>query len=202
MIPVNAQALLVRAHERPVEGRVARVRGNHAEIAVAVLPLDAERRWSRGLFVEYAIDTGVYRAHACLRAIDRRDGGYAVDVQVTEHPVLLLTRQYVRAPVALPLSVKRGDLWTPTQTVDVGGGGVRLPFEIGYEIGDPITLEFDMVPPYGVIRASGRVVREAADGSVGIAFTSIEDDARSALMAIAFAHLRSTRRREIEPSVV
>lgn len=190
---VGQTALILTVHERPVEGRVEVARGQRIELSAAYLPSGYERRWARGLFIEYAVDTGVYRSRTQLVDVARRDGAFLVTMSNDSRESLLLTRAFLRAPLALPIRVKRGGSWKRTLTVDIAGGGLRLPFEIGAEVGEHLQLELDNVPPYSVVVATGRVVRETPDGGFGVAFTEIGEDERAALMALAFAHRRAQR---------
>lgn len=195
IMPLEGQpALIMTPHERPVEGNVESSVGGRVELTVGFVPLDAERRWSRGLFIEYAVEVGVYRLHTRLLEIRRHDGAFRVSMETVDRAALLLTRQHVRAPLALPLRVKREDGWKRTVTVDIGGGGLRLPFELGLQIGEEVRMEIDSVPSHPIIVAGARVVREAPEGGFGLAFTDIRDEERAAIMALAFAHRRSQAR--------
>jgi len=75
---INQTALIMTPHERPVEGQVRSLRNGVLEVLVEYLPDDVERRWSRGLFIEYAIDTGVYRLRTGLKNIARQAGAFIV----------------------------------------------------------------------------------------------------------------------------
>jgi hypothetical protein len=194
---VGQPVLIMTSHERPVEGRVELARGNTVEISVGVLPRDAERLWGRGLFIEYAIEAGVYRIRTLLTDIARRDGAYRVAMQTVDRSALLLTRQHVRAPLALPIRVQGNEGLQRTVTVDIGGGGLRLPFEIGATVGDDLRLELDNVPPHSLIVATARVVREAPEGGLGVVFTDIGDSERAAIMGLAFAHRRARMRLDL-----
>jgi hypothetical protein len=189
------QALIMTAHERPVEGRVTVSYGGRIEITVGFVPLEAERRWSRGLFLEYAVETGVYRMRARLVDIERKDGLFLVRMDTIDRATLLLTRQHVRATVTLPVRIKREGRWQKTVSVDIGGGGLRLPFELGLEVGEHVELEIDGIPPHGMVRAEARVVREAPEGGFGVLFTDIGDDERAALMGLAFGQRRASAHR-------
>jgi hypothetical protein len=192
---LERQALIMTAHELPVEGRVTVSHGGRIDLIVSVLPLQAERRWTKGLFVEYVVDTGVYRMRTSLRDIERQDGAFVVRMDTIDRPVLLLTRAHVRAVYALPVMIQSDAGWQRAATMDIGGGGVRLPPELELEVGDELTLELESVPGHAVIRATGRVVREAPEGGYGVIFTSIGDDARAGLMTLAFAQRRATNPR-------
>jgi c-di-GMP-binding flagellar brake protein YcgR len=114
-------------------------------------------------------------------------------------PQLLKRRDYVRATVALPLTLRAVGADEPTvtahaQALDLSGGGMLvrgLPnpalddahaFELALDGGTPI-------------RGRGRVVRLVGLDRAGLQFTLIADEDRERIMNAAFDMSRDQRRR-------
>jgi uncharacterized protein (TIGR02266 family) len=109
---------------------------------------------------------------------------------VSRNPVRHDTRKHARSSLELPVVVTdtgssaRGGI--RFDSADVSGGGAFLRSDLLFEIGEVLTIEFDL-PGGRRIRAQGRVVRVSRDGGkdrfpgMGIEFVDLSPEDRAAI---------------------
>jgi hypothetical protein len=158
------------------------------------------------LMIEFINDDGVARMHGRLDVPQYRRGigrGYAnKDTVRFAHrgsPQLLKRREFVRATVALPLTIVAADADEETvtahaQALDLSGGGMLVGGLAAPALGDEhaFVLELAGGEP---IHGRGQVVRLVDQDRAGLQFTAVQQPDRVRLMHLAFAMSREQRRR-------
>src|SRR4051812_36098633 len=159
------------------------------------------------LMIEFINDDGIARMHGRLDVPQYRRGtgrGFgAKNVVRFAHrgsPQLLRRREYIRATVDLPLTLRardtdEEDVTTRAQALDLSGGGMlvkglRCP-ELNQELRFALELG-DGEPP---VRGAGRLVRQETDDRFGLQFTEISQPDCIRLQHFAFEMSRAQRRR-------
>lgn len=109
---------------------------------------------------------------------------------MTRNPVRKDTRKHTRSTLEVPVVVSdatnrvRGGI--RFESADVSGGGAFLRSDLLFEIGELLTLEFDL-PGGRHVKARGRVVRVSRDGSkdkypgMGVEFVDLAPEDRAAI---------------------
>jgi c-di-GMP-binding flagellar brake protein YcgR len=103
------------------------------------------------------------------------------------------TRKHVRAELEVPVMIsdvaKKVRRPIRFSTADVSGGGVFLRSDLLFEVGELLTMEFDL-PGGHHIKTQGRVVRVARGGvkdkhpGMGLEFVDISSDDRAAIVRL------------------
>jgi hypothetical protein len=143
--------------------------------------------------VEYLVDQDVWRLLGSFSFLRQDAAGTVWRFDFDHRAQLLLRRQHVRAP--LDLGVR---LWTPagrleTHTLDVSGGGLRLPAGVPAEIGQRLGFMLSITGT-AVIRGTAEVVRiDPTDGSAGLLFTDITPSDRTLLVLAVYDELRRSK---------
>jgi c-di-GMP-binding flagellar brake protein YcgR len=103
------------------------------------------------------------------------------------------TRKHVRAEIEVPVLISDAarKVRRPIRfsTADVSGGGAFLRSDLLFEVGELLTMEFDL-PGGHHIKTQGRVVRVARGGvkdkypGMGLEFVDISSDDRAAIVRL------------------
>jgi len=103
------------------------------------------------------------------------------------------TRKHVRAEIEVPVMISDAakKVRRPIRfaTADVSGGGAFLRSDLLFEVGELLTMEFDL-PDGHHIKTQGRVVRVARGGvkdkyaGMGLEFVDISSDDRAAIVRL------------------
>jgi hypothetical protein len=162
--------------------RVVHVRGAETTLSVsrglpaAARPLPAEAEMS----FEHARQ--IVMLSGTLLGGDDISARFRIDDGIAPRELRRFARLAVSLPVAVtPLSDDRREAG-PTEemrTVDVGAGGVLLDRR---GMAGAVRVELELPGSYGAVSASGRVVRNVADGS-GVNFDDIDDESQKMLDA-------------------
>jgi hypothetical protein len=181
--PADFQAVQLHARHARFSARVVHVRGIEITLAMprgvpaAARPLPAEAEMSFEHNRQIVMLSGMLMGGDDLSARFRIDDGIA--------PREL--RRFVRLAVGLPIEVTPltedgAEAGAPEtmQTVDISAGGVLLDRK---ELSGHVRVALALPGGHGTVRATGRVVRNVADGS-GVHFDDI--DAESQKMLDAF----------------
>jgi uncharacterized protein (TIGR02266 family) len=109
---------------------------------------------------------------------------------VSRNPVRRDTRKHARATLEVPVVVSdaagRVRVGIRFASADVSAGGAFLRSDLLFEIGELLTLEFDL-PSGRHVRARGRVVRVSRDDSkdrfpgMGVEFVDLTAEDRAAI---------------------
>jgi c-di-GMP-binding flagellar brake protein YcgR len=102
-------------------------------------------------------------------------------------------RAYPRVAASRSVRVAAGDPDVPpavTHTLDVSGGGMLLAGPAYLPVGARVWTSVDLEDGEPPIRAAGRIVREGAGGSRGMAFDQIAAHDRSRLVALCMPRRR------------
>ncbi|OGI03464.1 MAG: hypothetical protein A2Y25_10730 [Candidatus Melainabacteria bacterium GWF2_37_15] len=97
-------------------------------------------------------------------------------------------REYVRAPISLRLTLKKGDVNFETRTINIGGGGIRFFADEEFKAED--RWVFSLFLPDGmVIKGIGRVLYTLLQGrnvASVILFTDISETERNRIIKLCF----------------
>ncbi|HEY4098022.1 MAG TPA: PilZ domain-containing protein [Baekduia sp.] len=207
MPAVGDELLLAVPHTEQVLVRVEADGEGYLDLALLEKPLTPRPQLERSaLMIEFINDDGVARMHGRIDVPKfARGRGTAYgreDILRFAHrgsPQLMQRRDYVRAEVALPLTLLVGGaddapVTARAQTLDVSGGGMLVRGLPGPKLGDEhgFELALDDGAP---IRARGRVVRLVGIDSAGVQFTDVQHADRERLVHAAFDMSRDQHRR-------
>jgi hypothetical protein len=177
------------------------------DLALLEQPMTPQPQLERSaLMIEFINDDGIARMHGRLDVPQYRRGrgrGYAQkDTVRFAHrgsPQLLTRREYVRAAVALPLTIAsrdadEEDVTAHAQALDLSGGGMLVGGLQGPKVGDEHAFMLELAEG-APVHGRGRVVRIVDEDRAGLQFTEVEQDDRVRLMHVAFEMSREQRRR-------
>jgi PilZ domain len=168
----NARFSARVVHARGVEITLAVPRG----VPGAARPLPAEAEMS------FEHNRQIVMLSGMLLGGDDVSASFRIDAGIAPREL----RRFVRLAVALPIDVTpltddgadAGPVET-MQTVDISAGGVLLD-RLGLSGG--VRVELELPGGHGTVQATGRVVRNVADGS-GVNFDHIDDESQRMLDA-------------------
>jgi hypothetical protein len=168
----NARFSARVVHARGVEITLAVPRG----VPAAARPLPAEAEMS------FEHNRQIVMLSGMLLGGDDVSASFRIDAGIAPREL----RRFVRLAVGLPIEVTpltddgadAGPAVT-MQTVDISAGGVLLD-RLGLSGGVRVSLE--LPGGHGMVQATGRVVRNVADGS-GVNFDDIDDESQKMLDA-------------------
>jgi hypothetical protein len=168
----NARFSARVVHARGVEITLAVPRG----VPAAARPLPAEAEMS------FEHNRQIVMLSGMLLGGDDVSASFRIDAGIAPREL----RRFVRLAVGLPIEVTpltddgadAGPAET-MQTVDISAGGVLLD-RLGLSGGVRVALE--LPGGHGTVQATGRVVRNVADGS-GVNFDAIDDESQKMLDA-------------------
>jgi hypothetical protein len=160
--------------------RVVHVRGTETTLAVprglpaAARPLPAEAEMS------FEHERQIVMLSGTLLGADDVSARFRIDDGIAPREL----RRFVRLAVSLPIAVvaladdgsEAGDVET-MNTVDISAGGILLDRK---GMSGAVRVELDLPGGHGTVVASGRVVRNVADGS-GVSFDSIDAETQRTL---------------------
>jgi hypothetical protein len=160
--------------------RVVHVRGTETTLAVprglpaAARPLPAEAEMS------FEHERQIVMLSGTLLGADDVSARFRIDDGIAPREL----RRFVRLAVSLPISVtplsedgaEAGEV-EAMNTVDISAGGVLLDRK---GMSGAVRVELDLPGGHGTVVASGRVVRNVADGS-GVNFDAIDADTQKTL---------------------
>jgi hypothetical protein len=160
--------------------RVVHVRGTETTLAVprglpaAARPLPAEAEMS------FEHERQIVMLSGTLLGADDVSARFRIDDGIAPREL----RRFVRLAVSLPIAVvaltddgsEAGEVET-MNTVDISAGGVLLDRK---GMSGAVRVELDLPGGHGTVVASGRVVRNVADGS-GVNFDSIDAETQKTL---------------------
>jgi hypothetical protein len=204
---VGDELLLAVPHTEQVLVRVEADGPGFFDLALLEQPLTPQTKLERSaLMIEFINDDGIARMHGRLDVPQYRRGrgaGYGREETVRfahrGSPQLLQRREFIRATVALPLTLHAGEadeegVTAHAQALDLSGGGMLVRGLPNPALGDEhgFTLELAEGEP---VRGRGRVVRIVAVDRAGMQFTELEQEDRVRLMHLAFEMSREQRRR-------
>jgi hypothetical protein len=204
---VGDELLLAVPQTEQVLARVEAGGPGFFDLALLEQPSTPQPQLERSaLMIEFINDDGIARMHGRLDVPEYRRGRGAryvhEDTVRFAHrgsPQLLKRRDYVRATVALPLTLRAAGADEPkvtahAQALDLSGGGMLVRGLPNPVLGDEhrFELSLDGGTP---IRGRGRVVRLVGIDRAGLQFTVLADEDRERIMNAAFDMSRDQRRR-------
>jgi hypothetical protein len=202
---VGDELLLAVPHTEQVLVRVDAEGAGFFDLALLERPLTPQPQLERSaLMIEFINDDGIARMHGRLDVPHYRRG--RVDVQEPTvrfahrgSPQLLQRREFIRATVALPLTILTGEadeeaVTAHAQALDLSGGGMLVRGLPNPAIGDEHRFVLELADGEPV-RGHGRVMRIVGIDRVGVQFTDVEQEDRVRLMHVAFEMSREQRRR-------
>jgi hypothetical protein len=178
--PADFQSVNLHVRNARFSARVVHVRGTETTLAVprglpaAARPLPAEAEMS------FEHDRQIVMLSGTLMGADDVSARFRIDDGIAPREL----RRFVRLAVSLPIAVtpltddgdEAGEVET-MQTVDISAGGVLLDRR---GMSGAVRVELDLPGGHGNVTASGRVVRNVADGS-GVNFDSIDAETQKTL---------------------
>ena len=157
-------------HARGIEITLAVPRG----VPAAARPLPAEAEMS------FEHDRQIVMLSGTLLGGDDVSARFRIDDGIAPREL----RRFVRLAVGLPIEVTQltedGAAAGPAevmQTVDISAGGVLLDRK---DLSGAVRVALTLPGGHGIVRASGRVVRNVADGS-GVSFDEIDRESQQML---------------------
>jgi PilZ domain len=204
---IGDELLLAIPHTERVLVRVRADGPGYFDLALLQRPHTPQPRLERSaLMLEFINDEGVARLHGRLDvpAYRRGMGFPSPDVLRFAHrgsPQLLRRREYVRATVALALTLTapaadHEDVTADAQALDLSGGGMLVAGLAAPQVGDEhsfaLVLDADSGPE---IAGRVRVMRVDDEGRAGMRFVEISDEDRLRVVRSAFAMSRDQHRR-------
>ena len=173
--PADFQSVNLHVRHARFTARVVQVRGAETTLAfprglpAAARPLPAEAEMT------FEHDRQIVMLSGTLMGGDDISARFRIDDGIAPREL----RRFARLAVSLPVSVTPladdGRECGPAEqmrTVDISAGGVLLDRQ---GMSGAVRLELDLPGGYGAITASGRVVRNVADGS-GVRFDGVEPE--------------------------
>lgn len=178
--PADFQSVNLHVRNARFSARVVHVRGTETTLAVprglpaAARPLPAEAEMS------FEHDRQIVMLSGTLMGADDVSARFRIDDGIAPREL----RRFVRLAVSLPIAVtpltddgsEAGAVET-MQTVDISAGGVLLDRR---GMSGAVRVELDLPGGHGTVTATGRVVRNVADGS-GVNFDAIDADTQKTL---------------------
>jgi hypothetical protein len=178
--PADFQSVNLHVRNARFSARVVHVRGTETTLAVprglpaAARPLPAEAEMS------FEHERQIVMLSGTLLGADDVSARFRIDDGIAPREL----RRFVRLAVSLPIAVvaladdgsEAGDVET-MNTVDISAGGVLLDRK---GMSGAVRVELDLPGGHGTVVASGRVVRNVADGS-GVSFDSIDAETQRTL---------------------
>jgi len=155
--------------------RVVQVRGAETRLAfprglpAAARPLPAEAEMS------FEHDRQIVMLSGTLLGGDDISARFRIDDGIAPRELRRFARLAVSLPVAVTPLTDDGREAGPTEemrTVDISAGGLMLDRR---GMSGAVRVELDLPGGYGAVAASGRVVRNVADGS-GVSFEGLETE--------------------------
>jgi hypothetical protein len=180
--PADFQAVHLHARNARFSARVVHARGVEVTLAVprgvpaAARPLPAECEMS------FEHNRQIVMLSGTLMGGDDVSASFRIDDAIAPREL----RRFVRLAVGLPIEVTpltdAGDEAGPAevmQTVDISAGGVLLD---RLNLSGAVRVSLDLPGGHGTVSATGRVVRNVADGS-GVNFDDIDGESQKMLDA-------------------
>jgi hypothetical protein len=180
--PADFQAVHLHARNARFSARVVHARGIEVTLAVprglpaAARPLPTEAEMS------FEHDRQIVMLSGTLIGGDDVSARFRIDDGIAPREL----RRFVRLAVGLPIEVtpltEAGAEAGPPetmQTVDISAGGLLLD---RLNLSGPVRVALDLPGGHGTVHATGRVVRNVADGS-GVHFDAIDDKSQKMLDA-------------------
>jgi hypothetical protein len=178
--PADFQSVNLHVRNARFSARVVHVRGTETTLAVprglpaAARPLPAEAEMS------FEHERQIVMLSGTLLGADDVSARFRIDDGIAPREL----RRFVRLAVSLPIAVvaltddgsEAGEVET-MNTVDISAGGVLLDRK---GMAGAVRVELDLPGGHGTVVASGRVVRNVADGS-GVNFDSIDAETQKTL---------------------
>jgi hypothetical protein len=178
--PADFQSVNLHVRNARFSARVVHVRGTETTLAVprglpaAARPLPAEAEMS------FEHERQIVMLSGTLLGADDVSARFRIDDGIAPREL----RRFVRLAVSLPIAVtpltddgsEAGEV-EAMNTVDISAGGVLLDRK---GMSGAVRVELDLPGGHGTVVASGRVVRNVADGS-GVSFDSIDADTQKTL---------------------
>jgi len=178
--PADFQSVNLHVRNARFSARVVHLRGTETTLAVprglpaAARPLPAEAEMS------FEHDRQIVMLSGTLMGADDVSARFRIDDGIAPREL----RRFVRLAVSLPIAVtpltddgsEAGAVET-MQTVDISAGGVLLDRR---GMSGAVRVELDLPGGHGTVTATGRVVRNVADGS-GVNFDAIDADTQKTL---------------------
>jgi len=178
--PADFQSVNLHVRNARFSARVVHVRGTETTLAVprglpaAARPLPAEAEMS------FEHERQIVMLSGTLLGADDVSARFRIDDGIAPREL----RRFVRLAVSLPIAVvaltddgaEAGEAET-MNTVDISAGGVLLDRK---GMSGAVRVELDLPGGHGTVVASGRVVRNVADGS-GVNFDSIDAETQKTL---------------------
>ena len=166
--------------------RIEGVEGERVAIAaIARLPTDHGALAGAQARVKVATARGVISITGIVMAADRTG---LLELQLDGEPQVDQRRHHVRVPARVPGVVGPRDGSAPalhTFTIDVSGGGVLIAGAGPVEPGAPVAVTVKL-PQQGSLTTDGRIARLTEGGYVALAFESIAEEQREALVRWIF----------------
>jgi hypothetical protein len=205
---VGDELLLAVPQTEHVLARVTEAGPGFFDLALLEQPATPTPRLERSaLMIEFINDDGIARMHGRLDVPQHRRGigrGYGEkDTVRFAHrgsPQLLKRREYVRATVALTLTLSAvgadGDgVTVHAHALDLSGGGMLVKGLQAPRLGDELRFELDLGDGDTPVSGNGRIVRLETADRVGLQFSDVAQPDRIRLMHLAFEMSREQRRR-------
>jgi hypothetical protein len=178
--PADFQSVNLHVRNARFSARVVHLRGTETTLAVprglpaAARPLPAEAEMS------FEHDRQIVMLSGTLMGADDVSARFRIDDGIAPREL----RRFVRLAVSLPIAVtpltddgSEGGAVETMQTVDISAGGVLLDRR---GMSGAVRVELDLPGGHGTVTATGRVVRNVADGS-GVNFDAIDADTQKTL---------------------
>jgi c-di-GMP-binding flagellar brake protein YcgR len=204
LLPIVGDEILLNVpHTELVLARVDADGPGYFDLRLLEQPLTPRPRLERGaLMIEFINDDGVARMHGRLDVPATRRGRSEPVVRFAHRgsPQLLKRREYVRATVALPLTlvVAGADeevMTADAQALDLSGGGLLIGGLAAPRLGDEHAFTLDLGDGAEPVAGRGEVVRLVGVDKAGLRFTELDDAGRIRLTQLAFTMSREQRRR-------
>jgi hypothetical protein len=173
--PADFQSVNLHVRHARFTARVVQVRGAETTLAVprglpaAARPLPAEAEMS------FEHDRQIVMLSGTLLGGDDISARFRIDDGIAPRELRRFARLAVSLPVAVTPLTDDGREAGPAEemhTVDISAGGVLLDRQ---GMAGAVRVELDLPGGYGAIKASGRIVRNVADGS-GVSFEGLDTE--------------------------
>jgi c-di-GMP-binding flagellar brake protein YcgR len=151
---------------------------------------------SKDATVAFSTARGVYQAMGTVRRSPLKQASLRFELQ--GKPKLYQRREYVRIEALLPVTLfprQREAEPIQTQTLDIGGGGMRVVDSARLRLDETVGISLDLGDGGPRLPMSGIVLREVDAHSKAIRITRISDPERERLIRVIFERQRVALRR-------
>lgn len=109
-------------------------------------------------------------------------------IEFVENYIEIQRRKYLRMDYEAKVLVQVGFTKVVTQTIDIGGGGIRFASETPFEPNQTVTCHL-FLPDYPTIQAQGIIIKEKhlKENEYVIFFTKISENDRTKILQKCFA---------------